>query len=352
MAGEILSFEVRSALLGRHRNERDRRVADRIKAVLLRDDGWTYAEIAEALFLTEEGIRQHLKDYEKDGKLKPELEPAPAKAGGGSSGLLNEAQTTELLTRLDENLYVKVAEICAYVQEKYAVRYSVGGMTDWLKRNRFSFHQPCGVPAKADANAQKNFVEHYEKIKAGLDENDQIVFMDGVHPSHAVRFMRGWIRKGKRVAIPTNGSQKRINILGALNLENMTLKRQEYATLNAENVIAFLAYLLAMMPAGILHVILDRGRYQHCAAVWAFAAANPRLQLHYLPPYSPNINAIEPAWKIMHEHTTNNLYHPNFKAFSEKIREFFDETFPKNAQNWTDRLTDNFRLLGSPLLAA
>jgi transposase len=276
MAGEILSYEMRAELLGRHRKERDRRVADRIKAVLLRDDGWTHAAIAEALFLTEEAIRKHLKGYEKYGKLKPE--------NGGSSGFLNEKDTAELLAHLDENLYVKVAEICAHVQEKYAVRYSVRGMTDWLKRHDFSFHQPCGVPAKADAEAQKNFVEHYEKIKAGLGCHDQIVFMDGVHPSHAVRFMRGWIRKGKRVAIPTNGSQKRINILGALNLEKMTLKRQEYATLNAENVIAFLAYLLAMMPVGILHVILDRGSYQNCKAVWAFVAENPRLKLHYLPP--------------------------------------------------------------------
>ena len=163
--------------------------------------------------------------------------------------------------------------------------------------------------------------------------------------------MRGWIRKGARKQIPTNASQKRINILGALNLEKMTLHRQEYKTLDSESAIAFLNFLLAMMPTGILHVILDRGRYFHCAAVWAFAAVNPRLKLHYLPPYSPNINAIEPAWKIMHEHTTNNAYHATFKAFTEKIREFFDVTFLKKALEWTDRLTDNFRIIGSPLAA-
>ena len=169
--------------------------------------------------------------------------------------------------------------------------------------------------------------------------------MDGVHPSHAVRFMRGWIRKGVRKEIPTNASQKRLNILGALNLESMTLHRREYDTLNAENVIAFLTFLLAAMPRGLLHVILDRGRYQHCEAVWAFARENPRLRLHYLPPYSPNINAIEPAWKIMHEHTTNNRYHATFKQFTEAIRYFFDVTFPEKALAWTDRLTDNFRVI-------
>jgi transposase len=343
MAGEILSPLERSALLLQHKKERDGRVKDRIKVVLLRDDDWSYASIAEALFLSDEGVRQQLQDYEKNRKLKPE--------NGGSSSLLTPAQITELLAHIESHLYAKTSDICAFAHRKLGVRYSVRGMTDLIKRHGFSFHQPAGVPAKADVGAQKSFVAKYEKIKAGLGEHDQIMFMDGVHPSHAVRFVRGWIRKGVRCEIPTNGSQKRINILGALNLETMQLHRQEYKTLNAEVTIAFLGLLLRLSPKGILHVILDRGPYQHCKAVWAFAAANPRLRLHYLPSYSPNLNAIECLWKIMHEHTTNNIYHPNFKAFSEKIREFFEETFPKNARKWTDRLTDNFRILGSPLTA-
>jgi transposase len=335
----MLLPEDRERLLKQHKKERDKRVADRIKAVLLRDDDWSLRAIAEALFLTEEGVRQHLLDYAASGKLKPD--------NGGSEGFLSEAQTATLLAHLDAHLYVKVCDIAAYVHATFGIRYSVRGMTDWLKRHDFTFHQPCGVPAKADAEAQKAFVTEYENIKRNLGDDDQIVFMDGVHPSHAVRFMRGWIRKGVRKEIPTNASQKRLNILGALNLETMTLHHQEYETLNADAVIGFLTFLLAAMPHGILHVILDRGRYQHCAAVWAFAAVNPRLRLHYLPPYSPNINAIEPAWKIMHEHTTNNRYHATFKQYTEAIRHFFDVTFPKNALAWTDRLTDNFRILGA-----
>jgi transposase len=343
MTGEILSPAVRQALLQQHKKERDRRVADRIKAVILRDEGWTYDAIAEALLLSEEGVRQHLKAYEASGKLKPE--------NGGSDSYLTEAQSAKLIAHLESHLYVKTSEIVAYVHTTFGIRYSVRGMTDWLKRHDFTFHQPCGVPAKADAGAQQAFVERYENLKKNLGAEDQIVFMDGVHPSHAVRFMRGWIRKGVRKEIPTNARQKRLNILGALNLEVMTLHAREYDTLNAEAVIAFLTFLLAAMPKGVLHIILDRGRYQNCVAVWEFAAVNARLRLHYLPPYSPNINAIEPAWKIMHEHTTNNRYHAHFKDFTEAIRTFFDVTFPKNAQAWTDRLTDNFRILGAPLPA-
>jgi transposase len=343
MSGILLSPEERTALLRQHKAERDKRVADRIKAVLLRDDDWSLRAIAEALFLTEEGARQHLKDYAATGKLKPE--------NGGSDGFLGKEQSAELAAHVEQHLYVKASEVVAYVHKTYGIRYSVRGMTDWLKRHDFTFHQSTGVPAKADKAAQAAFVAHYEKLKASLGDEDRIVFLDGVHPSHAVRFVRGWIRKGQRKEIPTNGSQKRLNILGALNLETMTLHRQEYDTIDNESVIAFLAYLLAVMPLGIIHVILDQARYHTCPAVAQWVTLNTRIRLHFLPTYSPNINAIEPAWKIMHEHTTNNTYHPNFKAFTKKIRHFFDVTFPQKSRDWIDRLTDNFSLMESPLRA-
>jgi transposase len=344
MAGSILTSEVRANLLIQHKRERDGRVKDRIKAVILRDDDWSLGAIAEALLISEEGVRQHLLDYAASGKLKPD--------NGGSDGFLSQEQSMELAAHVETHLYVKASEVVAYVHATYGVRYSVRGMTDWLKRHDFTFHQPGGIPAKADKTQQAAFVAHYEKLKASLGDDDQIVFLDGVHPSHAVRFVRGWMRKGQRKEIPTNGSQKRLNILGALNLETMTLHRQEYDTINNESVIAFLMYLLTAMPRGTIHIILDQARYHTCPAVAEWVALHPRICLNFLPAYSPNINAIEPAWKIMHEHTTNNAYHPTFNAFTEKIRHFFDHTFPQNARQWTDRLTDNFRLLHSPLVPA
>jgi len=101
----------------------------------------------------------------------------------------------------------------------------------------------------------------------------------------------------------------------------------------------------------VLHIILDQAGYHTCAAVKEWAAKNPRIQLHFLPAYSPNLNTIERAWKIMHEHTVNNVYSPTFKLFTEKIRSFFSETFPKKAPLWVDRLTDTFTPRYSPLIA-
>jgi transposase len=341
----FLTGQTRSGLLKLHRREGDKRVADRIKVVLLYDDGWSYASIAEALFLSEEGVRQQLKDYlGSDGKkLAPE--------NGGSSSFLNAEQTQALILHLEACLYPKVSDICDYVHKTYGIRYSVSGLTNWLERQGFTFHKPCGIPAKASAEAQMQFVAKYKELKSKLGEGDHIVFMDGVHPTHAVRFTKGWIKKGSRKEIPTNGSQKRLNILGVLDLEKMALYSKSYDTINGASIIAFLAYLLVVMPYGIVNVILDQARYHTCKEVKEWLLSHPRIRLHYLPPYSPNLNAIEPCWKIMHEHTTNNVYHPSFKNFTEKIWDFFNYTFPQKAHSWTDSLTDNFRILGNSAAA-
>ena len=56
----------------RHRTERDGRIRDRMKAVLLKRDGWTDSQIAQALRIHEETARQHINDWLYDETLKPE----------------------------------------------------------------------------------------------------------------------------------------------------------------------------------------------------------------------------------------------------------------------------------------
>ena len=56
-----------------HKSERDGRIRDRIKAVLLCSEGWTQRQIAQALRINESTVAEHLNDYlYLEGKLKPE----------------------------------------------------------------------------------------------------------------------------------------------------------------------------------------------------------------------------------------------------------------------------------------
>ena len=331
----LLTLEQRQKLLKRHRFERNGRVKDRIKAVLHRDDGKSYAEIAEILFLSDEGVRQQIEDFIHDEKLAP--------ANGGSEPQLDEKQTTELLEHLDTTTYLHVKQIVAHVKMTFHIDYSESGMTQWLKRNGFSYHKPAGVPAKADHDAQAAFIAYYEALKRGLKDGEKLFFMDGVHPTHQTRLVCGWIRKGVRKELPTTSGQKRMNIIGALDLEDMNLITQEYATIDGEAIVNYLKYLEAHLPtATAINVVLDCARYHTCPEVAAYVVSSSRLRLHFLPAYSPNLNVIERCWKIMHEHVTANHYYPSFNQFADAINDFLKNIFPRKARDWIDRLTDNF----------
>lgn len=80
-----------------HDTSRDKRVCDRIKAVLLRSEYWTTAMIAQALRLHETTIVRHLDDYVNKEILAP--------ANGGSQSYLTEEQTDEVVTHLMQQTY-------------------------------------------------------------------------------------------------------------------------------------------------------------------------------------------------------------------------------------------------------
>src|ERR1035437_7016598 len=53
----------RASLRSAHRLERDGKIRDRIKAVLMADRGKSISDIADILLVDEETVRRHLRDY-------------------------------------------------------------------------------------------------------------------------------------------------------------------------------------------------------------------------------------------------------------------------------------------------
>lgn len=69
------------------------------------------------------------------------------------------------------------------------------------------------------------------------------------------------------------------------------------------------------------------------------------IELHYLPPYSPNLNPIERLWKVMNKEVRNNRYFGTAKEFREEILAFFRERLPALAGALSRRINDNFQTL-------
>ena len=103
----FLSDTEQAQLKTQHKRERDGRIRDRIKAVLLYDRGWSIAAIAEALLFSEDAIREHITEYRESKKLKPE--------NGGSVEKLSIEQCEQLKKHLQSHTYLYVKDIIAYV---------------------------------------------------------------------------------------------------------------------------------------------------------------------------------------------------------------------------------------------
>jgi transposase len=320
-----------------HRHEDDARVCDRIKAVLLNSEGWTQRQIAQALRIHEETVRQHLKDWDQDEKLKTE--------NGGSWSRLTEHQTEKIIQHLEEKLYTKVIDICAYVQATYRMSYTVSGMTKWLHQKGFSYKQPKGVPLKADVKKQEEFIEYYLRLVEETPAEEPIVFIDSMHPTMATKISCGWIKKGMDKPIEQSASRTRVNVMGAIELSTMKVTSWRPELVNGESTIEFLKQLQAAYSlAPRIHVILDNSGYHRSERVKAFAKTN-HIELHYLPAYSPNLNPIERLWKVMNERVRNNRFFKTAKEFRETIALFFDVTLPKISGTLRGRINDNFQII-------
>lgn len=337
MVKTFLTEQEREELKGQQKIEKNRRILDRLRAVLLADRGWTYKQIGEALFVDQETISRHIKEYLENKKT--------TLGSGGSSGKLKQDQIQELIAYLEQHTYTKVSDICLYVQNKYGIKYTVAGMTSWLKQHDFRYKKPKGMPAKADSFQQAAFVEEYEALKKTKGKDEPVLFLDGVHPTMATKITYGWIRKGQDKLIATTASRTRMNIVGSINLETMGVEVKQYPTLNSESMVDYWKELKKAYPqAEKIHVILDQGSYNRSEETQK-GAKELGIELHYLPPYSPNLNPIERLWKVMNEQVRNNYFFESAKEFRQKIMEFFNQTWKELCQDMSSRINDNLQLI-------
>ena len=334
---DFLAPSERDDLKAQHRQEKNRRVADRIKAVLLSDQGWSYRHIAQALLLDEQTVSRHVEEYLEEKKL--------TLSSGGSESKLSELQTELLVAHLERVTYLKIEDACFYVRIAYGVSYTRKGLTSWMHDHGFSYKKPKGTPAKADPAKQEIFIKEYETLLNTTPEDEPILFGDGVHPTMATKITYGWIKTGTNKPIKTTASRTRVNIMGSLNLETMEVIAGEHKTIDSKAMEEHFKELRQKYPrAPKIHIILDNGSYNKSHETKE-AAKVYGIVLHYLPPYSPNLNPIERLWKVMNENVRNSRFFESAKEFRQAIMDFFDVTWPRIAMSMTDRINDNFQRL-------
>ena len=96
-----------------------------------------------------------------------------------------------------------------------------------------------------------------EQLKHQMNSDDELLFMDGVHPQHNPISGHAWILKGQEKEIPTNTSRKRININGAININNYQAIAREDERINAQSTVELFKQIEAVYPSVRIPFISD-----------------------------------------------------------------------------------------------
>jgi transposase len=187
-------------------------------------------------------------------------------------------------------------------------------------------------PAKANVLLQRGF---YDTVLLPLmlkakKNKLTLLFMDGSHFVMGCDFL-GYIYGKTRRFIRTFSGRNRYNVLGALNFTTKkvtTVANDTYVT--AVEICEMLRKIAAEYAGKSVHIVLDNARYQKCEAVCKLAK-ELGIVLHYIPPYSPDLNLIERLWK----HVKSRLrtkYYDRFDDFKETIDTIIDDTGKRSKQ--------------------
>ncbi len=125
---------------------------------------------------------------------------------------------------------------------------------------------------------------------------------------------------GQRVEVLSQPVRRSAKVFGALSLSyNPRFSFAFAERFNAKTFLRFLKRLVNNSKRKIL-MVLDNVRYHHARLVQEWVEANSdRIELHFLPPYSPEFNPIENLWRLTKRATTHNRHFATLKDLCDRL---------------------------------
>lgn len=153
---------------------------------------------------------------------------------------------------------------------------------------------------------------------------DVVLFCDEVDIHLNPKVGADWAPAGQRKLLVTPGQNRRWYLAGAYNPHTKNL-----ITVDGEKKTSDLFIRLACEVgrryghAGVVHLVVDNYVIHHSKRTReAVEALGGKIQLHFLPPYSPEDNPIERVWWDLHAHVTRNHRHPTIEELLQHVNRY------------------------------
>jgi transposase len=321
----VLTPEQRRQLERRRKRTLDRRVYQRLTAVLTVAEGHSREEVAHLLGIGLTQLGEWLRVYRNKG-----LDALCALHYKGDPGKLTAQQVGQLKEKVSTGCFRNSDQIRQWLQDTFGVSYTPSGVKDLLRRVGVSYHKVTGFLWKADPDKQKEFVRKHERQKAQARRagaTTRRYYVDACHPIWGLDLVYScWLLVGQRLLVGMGSGRKRLNILGAYCPDD-----QEYLDLrltrdniNGEQFVNLLRLLRERHPEVKKFILyLDNAKYYDKPVVKEWLARHPGFHLEPVPPYSPNLNLIERLWKFLRAKALCR-WHKTFEAMQEAVSTVLD----------------------------
>lgn len=134
-----------------------------------------------------------------------------------------------------------------------------------------------------------------------------------------------WFAKGKQRIIKTTGKHRGVKLLATVNYVTGEVVWQEEEQYTAEEFLVFLQKVTVVYPTGKIVMILDNARIHHAKLLEPFLKEmEGRLELIYLPPYSPQLNVVEGLWKWLKSDVINNVFYHTVAEIRKNVHAFME----------------------------
>jgi transposase len=160
------------------------------------------------------------------------------------------------------------------------------------------------------------------QLIATLPRREAAVYEDEVDIHLNPKIGLDWMGKGQQKEALTPGQNQKRYLAGAMDVRTGEIHWVEGEKKNSWLFWDMLHKLtVAYAKAEVIHVILDNYGI-HSSKIIAVALSHfaARVHLHFLPPYSPDDNAIERVWQDLHANVTRNHRCANMAELMREVR--------------------------------
>ena len=135
-----------------------------------------------------------------------------------------------------------------------------------------------------------------------------------------------WFLKGQQKKIPTYGKNAGVKLIGILDYVTGEVYCEEHEKYDAKVFLEFLKTTLSHYENRKIVIILDNARIHHAKLLKPFLdEMKDRLELMFLPPYSPELNLIEGLWGWLKSSVINNSFFPSLPKVRAAVNEFIEK---------------------------